>query len=111
MLHGFYSSLFHRRVREPVHRLRPAFGSGGGRSRVALPVGRHLRDHLRAVAPPLPELLLGGLALVSVAWSDAPALTFRRGIALVGTCLIALYIAARYRLREQLRLLVWVCGG
>ena len=71
---------------------------------------RHCRNSLGLLLREWPVILLVGLALVSVAWSDAPALTFRRGIALVGTCLIALYIAARYRLREQLRLLVWMCA-
>jgi exopolysaccharide production protein ExoQ len=55
-------------------------------------------------------LFLVLLAIVSVIWSDSPGTTFRRSIALVGTCLIALYFASRYRIREQLQLLAWAFG-
>jgi O-antigen ligase len=48
---------------------------------------------------------LVGLALLSVAWSDAPELTFRRGVALFFTTLFGVYLAMRYPLRQQLRLL------
>ena len=55
-------------------------------------------------------LFLVLLAIASVLWSDAPATTFRRSLALVGTCLIALYFSVRFRIREQLELLTWAFG-
>jgi|SRR5215211_1682273 len=55
-------------------------------------------------------LLLVGLALVSMLWSVAPEVTFRRGVALVGTTLFGGYFAVRYSLREQIRLLAWALG-
>ncbi len=45
------------------------------------------------------------LALVSVTWSALPDLTLRRAIALLATTLLGAYIASRYTVREQLRLL------
>ncbi len=55
-------------------------------------------------------LFLVVLAIASVLWSDAPAITFRRSLALPGTCLIALYFAVRFKIREQLQLLTWAFG-
>jgi O-antigen ligase len=49
--------------------------------------------------------LLVTLTLASVAWSDDPALTFRRSVALIGTTLFGVYFARRYSLLDQLRLL------
>lgn len=57
-----------------------------------------------------PLLFLIGITLASALWSDAPALTLRRGAALVGTTLFGLYLATRYSLREQLQLLAWTLG-
>jgi exopolysaccharide production protein ExoQ len=70
----------------------------------------HCSGSLGVLLGEWPIVLLVGLAMVSVFWSDVPELTLRRSTALAGTCLIALYFAARYRLREQLKLLVWMCG-
>ncbi len=47
------------------------------------------------------------LALISLSWSSTPALTKIRSIALVGTTLFGLYLASRYTIREQLKLLGW----
>lgn len=55
-------------------------------------------------------LMLVGLALASALWSDVPLLTLRRGIALVLTTLFGVYLAMRYSIREQLRLLAWALG-
>jgi exopolysaccharide production protein ExoQ len=55
-------------------------------------------------------LALVGVALISVLWSVTPEVTLRRGIALVGTTLFGAYLATRYSLREQLRLVAWVMG-
>ncbi|MCU1277498.1 MAG: lipid core-O-antigen ligase-like enyme [bacterium] len=53
------------------------------------------------------RLLLLFLALVaaSVFWSDAPALTARRAVALVSTSVFGLYFGARYSVRQQVTLL------
>src|SRR6266498_2035816 len=40
-------------------------------------------------------LALIGLAVLSVAWSSAPAVSLRRVVALLGTSLIGLYLASR----------------
>jgi exopolysaccharide production protein ExoQ len=47
------------------------------------------------------------LGPVSVIWSSNPPITMPRSIALVGTSLVGLYIASRYNVREQLKLLGW----
>lgn len=49
--------------------------------------------------------LLVALTMVSVSWSDDPALTFRRSVALIGTTLFGVYFARRFSLADQLRLL------
>lgn len=54
--------------------------------------------------------LLVGLALVSVFWSEAPAVTLRRGIALLGATAFGFYLAVRYTRREIVELLVWTFG-
>jgi exopolysaccharide production protein ExoQ len=55
-------------------------------------------------------LLLVGIALLSVLWSVAPEVTLRRGFALLGTTMFGAYLAMRFSLREQLRLLAWALG-
>lgn len=55
-------------------------------------------------------LVIAGVALASVWWSDAPALTLRRGAATLGTTLFGMYLATRYSLKEQLHLVAWACG-
>jgi exopolysaccharide production protein ExoQ len=51
--------------------------------------------------------LLMGIALASAIWTFIPSQTLVRSIALVGTSLFGLYLAVRYTLQEQLRLLGW----
>ena len=55
-------------------------------------------------------LLLCALAMLSSQWSIAPDLSFRRGIALLATTLLGVYLAARYDWLAALRLLggVWL---
>ncbi len=55
------------------------------------------------------KLLLALLivALLSTAWSAAPAVTLRRAIALVGSTMFGVYLAARFRIPDQLRLLAY----
>lgn len=55
-------------------------------------------------------LVLIGIALASVFWSVSPELTLRRSFALVGTTLFGFYLATRYSLKEQFRLLTWALG-
>ena len=50
------------------------------------------------------------IALISFFWSSTPKLTSARSIALVGNCAFGLYIASRYSMRSQLRLLGWCFG-
>lgn len=51
--------------------------------------------------------LLIGIAIVSVVWSFIPKLTPNRSIALAGSTMFGFYIAARYSIRDQLKLLSW----
>jgi exopolysaccharide production protein ExoQ len=51
--------------------------------------------------------LLMVIALVSVFWSSTPLSTRPRSIALVGNSLFGLYLASRYSIQEQLKLLGW----
>jgi len=71
---------------------------------------RHCKGSLKTLLNERAILLLVSLAIVSVVWSDSPSTTFRRSMALVGTCLVALYFSARFTIREQLRLLTWAFG-
>jgi len=50
------------------------------------------------------------LPLASTIWSDSPAVSLRRGIALLLTCAFGIYLTARYSLSQQIRLLASVCG-
>lgn len=44
-------------------------------------------------------------ACLSVVWSSEPELTIRRGIALLGTSMVGIYLVSRFSLQETLRLL------
>ncbi|GEM_PF-1702732 len=61
----------------------------------------------RALKPSL-LWLIPLYAMVSVVWSDAPAISFRRAVALVGTSVFGLYLATRYPRTTLLRLLLVV---
>ncbi|RUT04170.1 ligase [Chroococcidiopsis cubana SAG 39.79] len=50
------------------------------------------------------------IALVSILWSTAPIYTLRRSLGLAGTTVFGIYLAMRYNLQEQLRLLAWALG-
>ncbi len=50
------------------------------------------------------------IALASYFWSDFPARTLKSCIGLIGTTLFGVYLASRYTLKEQLKLLVWAYG-
>ncbi len=55
-------------------------------------------------------LLLIFIAAASVLWSAAPEVTLRRGVALTGTTLVGICLAARFGFDELLRLLAWALG-
>lgn len=55
-------------------------------------------------------LLLLGIALVSVLWSEAPKITLAHTITLITSSLFGAYLVARYSLKEQLQLLAWMYG-
>ncbi len=55
-------------------------------------------------------MFLAILPLISVLWSDFPMVTARRGSALLATTAFGAYFGLRYRLRDQLRLLVYTCA-
>ena len=56
--------------------------------------------------PGIVALLL--LALASPLWAEMPDLVFRRAMALAGTCLFGIVLAARFSFLEQLKMLRWV---
>lgn len=58
----------------------------------------------------VPMLLPIPVAIISLVWSQDRLLTFLRSATLIGTCLVALYIALRYTMREILLLLAWTLG-
>ncbi len=69
-----------------------------------------LRRSLRtAVGAPL-TLLLVGLAVASTLWSEMPALTLRRSLALAGTTVFGIYLVTRFDSRTRLHLLASALG-
>ncbi|MDY6900051.1 MAG: O-antigen ligase [Cyanobacteriota bacterium] len=55
-------------------------------------------------------ILLVGIAVFSFTWSSIPKKTITRGIAIIGSTLFGLYLASRYTIKEQLKLLGWMYG-
>ena len=74
---------------------------------IALLVIHPSRQLLHALRPRL-LWLLPLYALVSIAWSGAAAISFRRTVALVGTSVFGLYLASRYSRATLLHLLLVV---
>lgn len=50
------------------------------------------------------------VALASLLWSEAPFLTFLRCGALIGTTVVALYLALRFSIDQIIRLTAWALG-
>lgn len=71
---------------------------------------RHCGQPLRKFFSVWPLIALCVFAMTSMVWSEAPALTFRRSVALMLTVLFGVYFASRFSLKEQLRLLAWTCA-
>lgn len=71
---------------------------------------RHCPGFLRQILRAWPLVAFTVLAVVSTAWSDDPALSFRRGVLLSFSVVFGFYLARRFSIREQLHLLAWVCG-
>jgi exopolysaccharide production protein ExoQ len=70
----------------------------------------HCRPLLQILSRQWALVLLPGLALASVFWSDEPSITLRKATALAMSALFGAYLGFRYTTREQLRLLVWTCS-
>ncbi len=58
----------------------------------------------------LPLIAVLAFAFASVSWSQDPALTLRRSIALALSLVFGVYLASRFSQKEQLRLLAWAFG-
>ena len=54
--------------------------------------------------------VLLGLVFASIIWSEAPVVTLRRSVALLGTTAFGIYLAACYTRQELLKLLLWALG-
>jgi exopolysaccharide production protein ExoQ len=72
---------------------------------------RHSEELLRVATRSRLLLAVVGWALLSVSWSDATSLTFRRSVALALTTLLGLFIAARYDRDEIFDLVSWVLAA
>ncbi len=53
---------------------------------------------------------LVGLIVFSFIWSDFPNLSQKSGVLLIQTTLYGLYLASRFSLREQVRIVAWALG-
>lgn len=71
---------------------------------------RHCEKPFRSFVSEWPLIVLCMFAMVSIFWSQAPGLTFRRSVALLLTLLFGIYFGSRFSSKEQLRLLAWTCG-
>jgi O-antigen ligase len=54
--------------------------------------------------------ILIGFAALSIIWSASPDVTFEESVTLSGSSLFGLYLASRFSLEEQLRLLAYTLG-
>jgi exopolysaccharide production protein ExoQ len=70
----------------------------------------HARSVANMIAGNKSLTLLLFLCLLSAAWSDNPAVTLRKSIAILGTTCVGLLLAVKFDLRGQLRLLAMTLG-
>lgn len=68
---------------------------------------RNCSQPLRNLLRTRPFMILLAITFLSTIWSDAPGLTLRRSIALALTFVFGAYLASRFSLKEQFRLLAW----
>jgi O-antigen ligase len=74
-----------------------------GVSVLAFPYAKRMTKAARLAAP---VLALVVFAVLSTAWSQDPAITFRRSVMLLGPTVFALFLHVRYGYRQQLELLL-----
>lgn len=72
---------------------------------------RHCRGSIGLLGQERTIVALTSLAIASAVWSDSPATTLRRSVALVGTLMMALYFASRFKIKEQLQILAAMFGA
>lgn len=94
---------------QPVDPLTPILFTGIYAVTLLLIVARR-KIFVRVATKEIFIWLLVGLAMASVYWTFAPELTPRRSVLLLGSTMFAVYVSARYSLREQLQLLGWAFG-
>lgn len=70
----------------------------------------HWKRFLNTTTKNFSILLLVGIAVTSILWSAAPDFTSNEVKALVRSTALGIFIAARYSVREQVRILAWVIG-
>ncbi|SEM93539.1 O-antigen ligase family protein [Lihuaxuella thermophila] len=70
----------------------------------------HWRKSIAKARKDIFILLLAGLGLISVFWSDYAAVTFSRGLTLLIITLFGIYLGSRYELKELLCLFAWALG-
>jgi exopolysaccharide production protein ExoQ len=68
---------------------------------------RNCNRPLRTLFVVSPLIAVLAFAFASVSWSQDPALTFRRSIALTLSLVFGVYLASRFSKKEQFRLLAW----
>jgi exopolysaccharide production protein ExoQ len=68
---------------------------------------RNCSEPLRTLLRTRPFMILLAFTFLSAIWSEAPGLTLRRSIALALTFVFGAYLASRFTLKEQFRLLAW----
>jgi exopolysaccharide production protein ExoQ len=77
---------------------------------VALLVALHWKEVAYIATRNITLLIFLALAIFSIVWSADVASTFDINRGLIRTFLFAAYFAARYNLKEQMKILVWVIG-
>ncbi len=77
---------------------------------IPLLIIRQWRECIYVATRDIPLLLAVGLAGISVVWSTNPGETLAQSRALFFSTAFGIYLATRYTLKEQMRLMVWLFG-
>ena len=77
---------------------------------IPLLIIRQWKEFLYVATRDIPLLLAVGLAAISVVWSTNPGETMAHSRALLSSTAFGIYLATRYTLKEQMRLVVWLFG-